>query len=244
MRQYLRKTALALAMGLTTWSGSAGAAGPIGDVDVVDVWAYGTPPESGREAVFRGHQVVANETLETVRQAYLHVTFVDGTSLALGESTVLVLDEFVYDPNASDSMVAEFANGVFHLISGAIDEDTVRIETPAMAIGLRGTEIVVKVDDDGNTDLAVRGGSATATPNAGGETVIVGAGQTASGSPGGTTIVIVDGLPDFATTELPTGSSGYRNLGGGSGDSGAGTAGPGNFSGMGGDSDGAAGGQF
>jgi len=233
MMQQTLATALALAAGFLVWSTPADSADPIGDVDFVQVWAYGTPPGSGRDAIFRGHRVVSNETLETVSQASLQVTFVDGTTLALGESTTLVLDEFVFDPNASDSMVAQFANGLFHLVSGAIDEETVRIETPAMAIGLRGTDIVVKVDDEGNTDLAVRSGNATATPTAGGETVVVEAGQTASASPGDNTIILVSGLPSFATTGLPAGGAGFRNLGGGAGDAGTGTPSPGSFGGMG-----------
>jgi len=48
--------------------------------------------------------------------------------------------------------------------------------------------------------------------------VIVNAGQTATGSPGDTTIVIIDGLPGFATSDLPSATSGRRNLGGASGD--------------------------
>jgi FecR protein len=218
MMRFFCAAVMSAAVGAMTYAGTAPAAEGIGNVDLVQVWAYGTPPGSGRDAIFRGHAVVASETIETVRNGFVHVTFVDGTTLALGESTVLVLDDFVYDPNASDSMVAEFASGVFHLVSGAIDEENVVLQTPALAIGLRGTEIVVRVDDNGTTDLAVLGGSATARPTAGGDMVIVNAGQTATGSPGDTTIVIVNGLPGFATSGLPSATSGRRNLGGASSD--------------------------
>ncbi len=204
----------------------------IGNVDLVEVWAYGTPPEAERNAVFRGHGVVAQETLETVRSGFLHLTFVDGTTLALGESTTLVLDDFVYDPGATgDSMIAELAGGLFHLVSGDLDNEGVILETPALAIGLRGTDIVVRVGEDGTTDLAVRGGAATATPTAGGDTVVVNTGQTATGSPGDTTVILVDGLPNFATRDLPTATKGRRNIGGASdgdhGDGGARSSGSG-----------------
>jgi len=212
------RVSLALVMAAVTSETMAQSGGPIGNVDLVEVWAYGTPPGSERDAIFRGHQVVSNETIETVRGGFMHVTFVDGTTLSLGESTTLLLDEIVYDPNATDSMVAAFSSGLFHLVSGDMDEENVLLETPAMAIGLRGTDIVVQVDDAGNTDLAVRDGSATATPTAGGDTVVVNTGQTASGSPGDTTIVVINGLPNFATSGLPTANRGRRNLGGASGD--------------------------
>jgi hypothetical protein len=208
---------MAAAVAALFFAGSPRAADAIGEVDLVQVWAYGTPPQSERGAIFRGHQVVANETLETVKNGLVQVTFIDGTSLALGESTTLVLDTFVYDPDADDSMVAELTNGLFHLVSGDIDHEGVVLETPALAIGLRGTEIVVRVGEDGMTELAVREGTATATPTAGGDMVIVEAGQTASASPGDTEVVLLDGLPGFAVSGLPSGNRGRRNLGGATG---------------------------
>lgn len=205
---------------LMVLAGAVEAQGPesIGNVDLVEVWAYSTPPGGARDSIFRGHQVFTDETIETVTNAYVHMTFVDGTTLAIGESTVLVLDSFVYDPNASDSLVADFTGGLYHLISGDIDNESVLIRTPGLAIGLRGTDIVVQVAEDGTTDLAVLEGTATATPTAGGETVDVNAGQTATGSPGIPTVVLTNGLPAFATTDLPTGTRGTRNLGGGAGE--------------------------
>lgn len=228
MRFNLGRT-LSLGACLMALAGTAQAQGPesIGNVDLVEVWAYSTPPGGLRDSIFRGHQVFTDETIETVTDAYVHMTFVDGTTLAIGESTVLVLDSFVYDPNASDSLVADFTGGLYHLISGDIDKETVLIRTPGLAIGLRGTDIVVQVADDGTTDLAVLEGTATATPTAGGETVDVNAGQTATGKPGDPTVVLTNGLPAFATTELPTGTRGTRNLGGGRGDGRSGVSGGG-----------------
>ena len=218
MRRQFLLAIFVLALAAFGGTGAAHADEAIGSVDLVEVWAYGTPPGSERDAVFRGHGVVVQETLETVRSGFLHVTFVDGTSLALGESTTLVLDEFVYDPDATgDSMIAELAGGLFHLVSGDLDNEGVILETPALAIGLRGTDVVVRVAEDGTTDLAVRGGAATATPTAGGDTVVVNTGQTATGSPGDTTVIVVDGLPNFATRDLPTATEGRRNIGGASG---------------------------
>ena len=234
-RQFLLAP-LVLALSAIGGTGTGHADEAVGNVDLVEVWAYGTPPESERDSVFRGHGVVVQETLETVRSGFLHVTFVDGTTLALGESTILVLDEFVYDPDSTgDSMVAQLASGLFHLVSGDLDNEGVVLETPALAIGLRGTDIVVRVGEDGTTDLAVRGGAATATPTAGGDTVVVNTGQTATGSPGDTTVILVDGLPNFADRDLPTATKGRRNVGGASGgDRGSGDAAN---PGSGGDSD-------
>ena len=227
------KYALPLGVFLTLLTDVAHAQGleGIGNVDLVEVWAYGTPPGGARDSIFRGHQVFTDETIETVSNAYVHMTFVDGTTLAIGESTVLILDDFVYDPNASDSFVAEFSGGLYHLISGDIDKETVLIQTPGLAIGLRGTDIVVRVGDDGTSDLAVLGGTATATPTAGGDTIDVNAGQTATGKPGDTTVVITNGLPAFATTDLPTGTTGHRNLGGGTGGGRSGVSGGGSSGG-------------
>ena len=221
--------ALSLGVCLMVLAGTAQAQAQesIGNVDLVEVWAYSTPPGGARDSIFRGHQVFTDETIETVSSAYVHMTFLDGTTLAIGESTVLVLDSFVYDPNASDSLVADFTGGLYHLISGDIESETVLIRTPGLAIGLRGTDIVVQVAEDGKTDLAVLDGIATATPTAGGETVDVNAGQTATGSPGNPTVILTNGLPAFATTDLPRGTRGTRNLGGGTGEGREGVGGDG-----------------
>ncbi len=233
-KRYCFASRVAICLAALTIGQSANAVDGIGAVDLVEVWAYGTPPGGERDAIFRGHQVYTDETIETVRGGFVHMTFVDGTTLALGESTMLVLDDFVYDPNAADNMVADFAGGLFHLVSGDIDKGAVLISTPAMAIGLRGTDIVVQVGDDGTTDLAVIDGSVTATPTAGGPAVDVNAGQTVSGSPGDTTLILVNGLPNFATRDLPTATKGRRNLGGGDRSGGTAGGGSGNSSDVGG----------
>lgn len=205
--------------------GPASAADVIGDVAVVEVWAYGTPPDQARRDLRANMQVYVNERVETVKQAEVLIRFLDGTTLGIGAESSIVLDELVYDPNQVDSMVLSMTQGLFHFVTGDIAPEAVTIMTPAMIIGIRGTDIAVSVDST-STELGVRDGNATATPTAGGETVSVGAGETARATVGDRGVSVSLGLSDATGGAMP-GSSGIGSggFGGGGGGRGGGEGG-------------------
>ncbi|MGH9204736.1 MAG: hypothetical protein ACRD2A_26205, partial [Vicinamibacterales bacterium] len=87
------------------WLGSATvqAETPIaaGDVAAVRVWAYGTPFDgSGKRDLLLSDPVYVRERLETVPDGALHVRLSDDTMLRLGSASIVVLDEFIYRPDA------------------------------------------------------------------------------------------------------------------------------------------------
>ena len=76
----------------------------IGEVELVRVWAYGTAPGSDREDLRRTMAVETDEVVETVKTGELRIVFPDGTSLALGSESTVVLDELVYNGTQGDTL--------------------------------------------------------------------------------------------------------------------------------------------
>lgn len=221
---------------LTTFVFSAGlalsaptfSADVIGEVEMLSVWAYGTPPDEPRRDLRARSDVHADELIETVKSAEVLIRFEDGTTLGLGAESTIYLDELVYDGGAGDSMVLTITQGFFHFVTGDIAPEAVVIETPAMIIGIRGTDLAIGVDGNGTSTVGVRDGAATATPAVGGTTVDVNAGQTATAEVGERSVSVSDGLSAGLAGPMPGGSasggSGGRD-GGGDGGGGGGSGG-------------------
>lgn len=179
------------------------AADVIGEVDLVRVWAYGTAPGGEREDLRRNMTVETDEIVETVKTGELRIVFADGTTLGLGSESTVMLDELIYSGGQNDSLTLELTNGFFNFVTGDIAKEAVTINTPAMVIGVRGTDLAISIDAEGNTEVGVREGEAEATPTAGGETVTVPEGSTATASPGDRSVGVSDGLSGAARGGMP-----------------------------------------
>lgn len=163
------------------------AAQEIGRVRDVLIYAYGTPEASDRRALFGRTRVSANETVETVDGGGLHLRFNDDTDFHLGSQSTVMLDEFVYDPDTSaGKMAIRLSKGTFRFVSGKLIKSGVAIRTPTALIGIRGTDFLVVVEENGTTGVVVEEGEVVITPNiGGGDPVVVVAGSTALVGTGG-----------------------------------------------------------
>lgn len=150
-----------------------------GDVAAVRVWAYGTPPdETIRRDLFLKDQVFARELLETVPQGALHVRLRDDTMLRLGSATSIVLDEFVYAPEAGTAtLLASVAKGVCRFISGKAATRRLEVRTPTATMAARGTVFSVWVAADGATTVWVQSGSVEVRPLDGSAPALVNGGE-------------------------------------------------------------------
>ena len=106
----------------------------------------------------------------------------------------MALDTWVYDPNEKNGrMVISMVQGVFRFISGKIYKRGVRLLTPTIAIGIRGTDFTVAIATDGSTSVSVAEGEIEITPIAGGDTVSVTPGQIATVSTTSASVSISSG---------------------------------------------------
>ncbi len=85
----------------------------------------------------------------------LAITFEDESIVRLTEHSQLVIDEFVYDENPSNSRMAlNFASGTARFITGnlgSINKENIKLSTPTAQIGIRGTDFTVTVDELGRS---------------------------------------------------------------------------------------------
>ena len=108
-----------------------------------------------------GEPIFMGDRIATGAESSLQLMLLDETTLSIGPSSSVTVDNFVYDPTrGSGKVTLNVARGAFRFISGRIARDeprNVEIRTPAGTIGIRGTIVVGRVDDQGRV-LAVLAG--------------------------------------------------------------------------------------
>ena len=96
-----------------------------------------------------GQVVYEADGLRTGADGKIGVTLNDDTRLSLGPNSELKLDRFTFAPADSNfSMVLQFIKGAATYVSGRIAKlapDSIRLETPAAIIGVRGTTLAISV---------------------------------------------------------------------------------------------------
>jgi hypothetical protein len=118
----------------------------VGEATRVRLVAYQTPPSAGRETVYRLSAILRNAKLETVADSAMEVTFADNSTLTLGPSSEAVVDDFAYSgPGTAANQTLKYTKGVFRFVSGAMPKDKIKLQAPAVTIGVRGTIVRTKV---------------------------------------------------------------------------------------------------
>jgi hypothetical protein len=96
-----------------------------------------------------GEVVFESDSLRTGADGRIGVTMKDDTRVSLGPASEVRLERFVFAPAEGRlGFVLRVARGVAAYVSGQIAKlapDSVRLETPAAIIGVRGTSLAVKV---------------------------------------------------------------------------------------------------
>jgi len=104
---------------------------------------------SSVKTISLGDSVVFNQRIETGAGGLVQVLLADGTTFMVGPNSDLVIDSFVYDPNAGTAQVAAtFTKGVLRFIGGQTSktEGGVTINTPVGTMGIRGAMVDVVLD--------------------------------------------------------------------------------------------------
>ena len=83
-----------------------------------------------------------------------NITFRDDTRVKINENSRLLIDDFVFDPKASDAgkLAMKVSSGTVRYASGQIAKNNpqqVNIKTPTAAIAVRGTDFNMTVDETG-----------------------------------------------------------------------------------------------
>jgi hypothetical protein len=144
----------------------------VGGVEDIVNYAWSTIAPDPKDEIEFQDDVYTNEIVETADESALVVKFSDGSKLTLGENSKLVIDRYVYNPGGDSAQALTLTKGAFRFLSGQMPKSNVQIKTPAVSIGIRGTELVFDVLDDGETEMSTITGQADVT-DGGGETLTV-----------------------------------------------------------------------
>lgn len=147
----------------------------VGSVGDIVNYGWATIAPEPREEIEFEDSVYMNQLIETDDESAVVVHFADGSKLTIGENAKVVIDRYVYDPAGSGSEQAvTLSKGAFRFLSGSIPKEKVKLQTPTVTIGIRGTELIFDVADDGETEMSTIAGEADCTDGSG-ETLTVGA---------------------------------------------------------------------
>ncbi|OPY16830.1 FecR family protein [Syntrophus aciditrophicus] len=95
-------------------------------------------------------RIYPGDLLRTGPDGTMGVIFRDNTTLSLGPRSEIAVDEFLFAPSQGKlSIVTRMFRGTAAYLSGVIAKlspASVRFETPAATIGIRGTHFLVQVE--------------------------------------------------------------------------------------------------
>jgi hypothetical protein len=159
----------------------------VGQATNVRVVAVQTPPGSRAFEVMRYAPIFRGAVLSTSPRGALEVTFSDGSRVAMGGGSSVVVDAYVYSgPGGAGQQTVRYSKGLFRFISGNIPKDRVRLETPTTVIGIRGTTVRTNVEEDGTTTVGVDDGIVLVTSKQTGQSVTLNPGEKVTIKPAGT----------------------------------------------------------
>lgn len=99
-----------------------------------------------------GQVVLEADVLRTGADGRLGITLNDDTRVSLGPASEVRVDRFAYaSADGGLRLVLKFVRGVSAYVSGRIAKlspDAVRLETPAAIVGVRGTTLAIRVDEE------------------------------------------------------------------------------------------------
>jgi hypothetical protein len=96
-----------------------------------------------------GQLVYEADSLKTGPDGHLGVTLKDDTRISLGPGSEVQMDRFVFAPAEGQMALAlKVVRGMMAYVSGRIAKlspDSIRLETPAAVVGVRGTTLAFNV---------------------------------------------------------------------------------------------------
>lgn len=123
--------------------------------------------QSASTPLRRGNAVRAGDRIETAPGGHVHIRFIDGGLVSVRPASRLHIQEYQQDqPTQRGAIRFQLEHGVVRSVTGQWGEqarDRYRLNTPVAAIGIKGTDFVVKTQGD-HTQAAVITGAIVMAP--------------------------------------------------------------------------------
>jgi hypothetical protein len=172
----LRATAIASILAIlvsNAWSADAAPTQDmVGEASMTIGAVRATSADGVSRPLERGSPIRVGDKIETGEGGHVHIRFVDGGRLSVRPLSRLQVENYARSSDTSALTAIKFRldEGVVRSITGAWGEaarDRFRLNTPVAAIGIKGTDFVVKTDVN-NTLASVYAGAIMLTPLASG----------------------------------------------------------------------------
>ena len=133
-----RRFIVALASAL--FAAAPAAAQQVGTATAVNPLSESTPPGGTTAPLVVGGHIVHKERVHTTPAGTAQLLFTDKSSMSIAPNTDIVIDEYVYDPNANNGhMLVSLTKGALRFVGGQLShQGQATITTSAANIGIRG----------------------------------------------------------------------------------------------------------
>jgi hypothetical protein len=121
------------------------AAQQVGTATAVNPATESTPPSGTTAPLVVGAHIVHKERIHTSPQGTTQLLFTDKSSMSIGPNTDIVIDEYVYNPEANNGhMLVSLTSGALRFVGGQLShQGETTITTSAATIGIRGGTMTV-----------------------------------------------------------------------------------------------------
>src|ERR1700734_3764100 len=121
------------------------AAQQVGTATAVNPLSESTPPGGATAPLVVGAHIVHKERIHTTPAGTVQLLFTDKSSMSIAPNTDIVIDEYVYDPNANNGhMLVSLTKGALRFVGGQLShQGEATITTSAANIGIRGGTVTV-----------------------------------------------------------------------------------------------------
>jgi hypothetical protein len=164
----MRSAALAAVLGAAGFAGAQTAPQIVGEATMVIGVARIFGGDGAGRPVERGTAIRVGDRVETEVGGHVHFRFVDGGRLSIRPSSRLQVESYNHSSQEPALTAIKFRldEGVVRSITGSWGEaarDKFRLNTPVAAIGVKGTDFVVRSDSD-KTNASVYTGAIVLSP--------------------------------------------------------------------------------
>jgi len=151
--------ALVVAFAGTLLAAASAAAQQVGTATAVNPLSESTPPGGTTAPLVVGAHIVHKEKVHTTPAGTVQLLFTDKSTMSIAPNTDIVIDEYVYDPNAnSGHMLVSLTKGALRFVGGQLShQGEATITTSAANIGIRGGTVTVIQGPNGVKVINVAG---------------------------------------------------------------------------------------
>ncbi len=131
----------------------------VGTATAVNPLSESTPPGGTTAPLVVGAHIVHKERVHTTPAGTVQLLFTDKSSMSIAPNTDIVIDEYVYDPNANNGhMLVSLTKGALRFVGGQLShQGEATITTSAANIGIRGGTVTVIQGPGGTKVINVAG---------------------------------------------------------------------------------------